>query len=285
MLLLIVFSFVNNTGGEKVGSEIGNPLFFHDQKASHGSVEKNISYPSLEHEYCEQEKCDPYNQLRKVSDNYYGIKSKSASAEFIIDEFHCSPYLRHRNNIKSHLSGKLHKYSRIRVFPQLQHFLVSLLKTYKQRTNTFFLNLGYAGCIPDGFINHNGEVNNPCKDIRLNNTSASHVDDPEVIFLRKRLFDDLTRTRTLDCDDQDVGSDISSYDSDSVALSVIVDQDLGLVGGTVPPNFSPPPIPGLNDEDIICSASKEFLINKLNTWPSATILEGNQIYLQIIKNI
>jgi hypothetical protein len=135
--------------------------------------------------------------------------------------------------------------------------------------------------LPDGLVNHTGEVNNPCKG--LNIVSASQLNDPEVIFLRKRLFDDLTRTRTLDCDDQDVGSDISSYDSDSVALSVIVDQDLGLVGGTVPPNITPPPIPGLKFEDIGFSASKEFLINKLNTGSNTTILDGNQIYLVIIK--
>ena len=135
--------------------------------------------------------------------------------------------------------------------------------------------------LPDGFINHTGEVNNPCKGIQLNNATESHVDDPEVIFLRKRLFDDLTRTRTLDCDDQDVGSDISSYDSDSVALSVIVDQDLGLVGGTVPPNISPPPIPGLKTEDIGFRTSKEFSINKINDWSNTTLLDGNQIYLDI----
>ena len=135
--------------------------------------------------------------------------------------------------------------------------------------------------LPDGFINHTGEVNNPCKGIQLNNAAASHVDDPEVIFLRKRLFDDLTRTRTLDCDDQDVGSDISSYDSDSVALSVIIDQDLGLVGGTVPPDISPPPIPGLKNEDIDLRASNELSTNKLNSWSNTTILDGNQIYLDI----
>ena len=143
--------------------------------------------------------------------------------------------------------------------------------------------------LADGFGNQTGDATIPCKGTKLNNAAASYVDDPEVIFLRKRLFDDLTRTRTLDCDDQDVGSDASSYDSDCVALSVIVDQDLGLVGGTVPPNISPPPIPGLKNEDIDRSSYKDFSINKADAWCNTTIQGGDPIYIGIanmnLKNI
>ena len=108
--------------------------------------------------------------------------------------------------------------------------------------------------------------------------STSNVDDPEVIFLRKRLFDDLTRTRTLDCDDEveeDAISDISSYDTDSVALSVIVDQDFGLVGDTIPPNISPPPVPDLLNENI---HSTNYNIDTwLDTWTNTSLTNGNQI--------
>ena len=111
-----------NTGGEKVGSEIRTQSFFHDKKASHGSFENDINYPSLEHEYCEQEKCESNIPPHKVCDKYYGNNSNPPNSEFIIDEYHrkqlfnnCSPYLTHRNIIKSHLSGKLLKYIKIRV--------------------------------------------------------------------------------------------------------------------------------------------------------------------------
>ena len=110
--------------------------------------------------------------------------------------------------------------------------------------------------------------------------STSNVDDPEVIFLRKRLFDDLTRTRTLDCDDEveeDAISDISSYDTDSVALSVIVDQDFGLVGDTIPPNISPPPVPDHLNENI---RSTNYNIDTwLDTWTNTSLTNGNQIHL------
>ena len=132
--------------------------------------------------------------------------------------------------------------------------------------------------VSDGFANQYGMVKNGMSLSLCNSTS--NVDDPEVIFLRKRLFDDLTRTRTLDCDDEveeDAISDISSYDTDSVALSVIVDQDFGLVGDTIPPNISPPPVPDLLNENI---HSTNYNIDTwLDTWTNTSLTNGNQIHL------
>ena len=129
-----------------------------------------------------------------------------------------------------------------------------------------------------GFANQTGSLNNDTN-LSLCNTT-SNVDDPEVIFLRKRLFDDLTRTRTLDCDeveeDDDI-SDISSYDTDSVALSVIVDQDFGLVGDTVPPNISPPPVPDILNENV--HNIKYNIDTWLDTWTNPSQTNGNQIIL------
>ena len=132
--------------------------------------------------------------------------------------------------------------------------------------------------VSDGFANQFGMVKNGMSQSLCNSTS--NVDDPEVIFLRKRLFDDLTRTRTLDCDDEveeEAISDISSYDTDSVALSVIVDQDFGLVGDTIPPNISPPPVPDLLNENI---HSTNYNIDTwLDTWTNTSLTNGNQIHL------
>ena len=73
-----------------------------------------------------------------------------------------------------------------------------------------------------------------------------HNGDAEHILLHRRIFDDFVRTKTVDCDDgeDDNLSDVSSVGSaDSVALSVIIDQDFGLIGITTPPCVSPPPVP------------------------------------------
>ena len=89
----------------------------------------------------------------------------------------------------------------------------------------------------------------------------------------------MTRTRTLDCDeDDDYKSDCYSFDSDSVALSVIIDQDLGLVGDTLPPNLNPPPIPELKTKDIDGRKYKYGLeIYNSNIFPQLTTSNGNQI--------
>ena len=145
-----------------------------------------------------------------------------------------------------------------------------------------FLLYLFSFTVPDGFSNQTGEINDAYNPTNLH-AATSYVFDPEVIFLRKRLFDDLTRTRTLDCDDQDAGSNISSYDSDSVALSVIVDQDLGLVGDTIPPNISPPPIPDLKNENTECPKFNDISIDKTDTWSITKFLNGSQIYLNIIS--
>ena len=125
----------------------------------------------------------------------------------------------------------------------------------------------------DGIATQNGTLTNGAR-LSLRN-ATSNVDDPEVIFLRRRLFDDLTRTRTLDCDDEveeDAISNISSYDTDSVALSVIVDQDFGLVGDTVPPNISPPPVPDLLNENI--HNKKHNIDTWLDTWTNPSLANG-----------
>ena len=128
----------------------------------------------------------------------------------------------------------------------------------------------------DGIATQNGNLTNGARLILRNATS--NVDDPEVIFLRRRLFDDLTRTRTLDCDDEveeDAISNISSYDTDSVALSVIVDQDFGLVGDTVPPNISPPPVPDLLNENI---HNANYNIDTwLDTWTNPSLANGKAL--------
>ena len=88
----------------------------------------------------------------------------------------------------------------------------------------------------------------------------------------------MTRTRTLDCDDEveeDAISNISSYDTDSVALSVIVDQDFGLVGDTVPPNISPPPVPDLLNENI---HNANYNIDTwLDTWTNPSLANGKAL--------
>ena len=130
----------------------------------------------------------------------------------------------------------------------------------------------------DGIATQNGNLTNGARPSLRNVTS--NVDDPEVIFLRRRLFDDLTRTRTLDCDDEveeDAISNISSYDTDSVALSVIVDQDFGLVGDTVPPNISPPPVPDLLNENI--HNQKYNIDTWLDTWTNPSLANGNKCLL------
>ena len=107
--------------------------------------------------------------------------------------------------------------------------------------------------------------------------TTSLVDDPEVLFLRKRLFDDLTRTRTLDCDDDEHESDVSSFDSDSVALSVIVDQDLGLVGSTIPPSATPPPIPDIETEGVDYDNCFYASIDTSDNWSHVATADGDQI--------
>jgi hypothetical protein len=87
----------------------------------------------------------------------------------------------------------------------------------------------------------------------------------------------LIRTRILDCDDDEFESDVSSFDSDSVALSVIVDQDLGLVGNTIAPSVSPPPIPDIQTEEVDYEKCFYNSINTSDNWSHVATADGDQI--------
>ena len=89
----------------------------------------------------------------------------------------------------------------------------------------------------------------------------------------------MTRTRLIDCDDTCIEnrSDVDSQNSDSVALSVIVDQDLGLIGDSIPPTISPPQVPQLEIKSAFNKVTEYS--GPCSQQPSAN---GSQIYLQHI---
>ena len=100
---------------------------------------------------------------------------------------------------------------------------------------------------------------------------------PDLTFLRRRLFDDLNRTRTLNCDDDETESDVSSDGSDSVALSVIIDQDLGIAGITTPPSVSPPPLPLVTTGGDDYNGGFYGTVSTIDNYSPLTTVDGDQI--------
>ena len=104
----------------------------------------------------------------------------------------------------------------------------------------------------------------------------SSFDDPQQIFLHKRGLDDLKSTQKLHCDDKELASDVLSCDSNSVALSVVFDQDFGLIGSTSPPSVSPPAIPDLGTTEEVDYANPFYVSLDTSDNPShVAITDGD----------